>query len=105
VTLENIGGKILVNNQNGAIDVIAASGSSCKDISLNTSFSHIAISVPANGGYKVTARTSFGHINSELPITATGTMSGDSLNGTIGNGTCALILQNSNGNIEITRAP
>jgi hypothetical protein len=32
-------------------------------------------------------------------------MGGDSLNGTIGNGACSLGLTNSNGNIEITRAP
>jgi len=105
VTLENIGGKIRVNNQNGAIDVTAASGSACKDIVLKTSFSHIAVRVPANAGYKVEAHTSFGHITSELPVTASGTMGGDSLNGTIGNGACSLGLTNSNGNIEITRAP
>jgi hypothetical protein len=40
-----------------------------------------------------------------LPVTASGTMGGDSLNGTIGNGACSLGLTNSNGNIEITRAP
>ena len=105
VTLENIGGKILVNNQNGAIDVTAASSSGCKDIVLKTSFSHIAVRVPTNAGYKVAAHTSFGRINSELPITATGTIGGNSLNGVIGNGACSLGLTNSNGNIEITRAP
>jgi hypothetical protein len=52
----------------------------------------------------VNAHTSFGHINTELPVTATGTMGGDSLNGTIGNGACTLDLTNSNGNIEISRA-
>jgi hypothetical protein len=105
VTLENISGKILVNNQNGAIDVTASSSSGCKDIVLKTSFSHIAVRVPGNAGYKVNAHTSFGHITTELPITATGTMGGDSLTGVIGNGACSLGLQNSNGNIEITRAP
>jgi DUF4097 and DUF4098 domain-containing protein YvlB len=105
VTLENIAGKIRVNNQNGAIDVTALSSSSCRDIVLRTSFSHIAVRVPANAGYKVNARTSFGHINTELPVTATGTMGSDSLNGTIGNGACSLDLTNSNGNIEISRAP
>ena len=104
VTLEGIGGKIRVNNQNGAIAVTAAAGSGCKDINLKTSFSPLAVRIPANGGYKVTAHTSFGHINSELPITASGMIGGDSLNGTIGNGACVLDLTNSNGNIEISRA-
>lgn len=105
VTLENIGGRILVNNQNGAIDVTASSSSGCKDIVLKTSFSHIVVRVPGHAGYKVAAHTSFGHITTELPITATGTMGGDSLTGVIGNGACSLGLTNSNGNIEITRAP
>jgi hypothetical protein len=105
VTLESIVGKIRVNNQNGAIDVTAVAGSGCKDINLKTSFSRLAVRVPANGGYKVTAHTSFGHITTELPVTASGTMGGDSLNGTIGNGACTLDLTNSNGNIEISRAP
>jgi hypothetical protein len=105
VSLENIGGKIRVNNQNGAIDVTAASSSGCRDINLKTSFSHITVRIPANDGYKVNAHTSFGHITTELPVTATGSMEGNSLNGTIGNGACSLDLTNSNGNIEISRAP
>jgi DUF4097 and DUF4098 domain-containing protein YvlB len=103
VTLEGVGGKIRVDNQNGAIDVTANSGSGCKDINLKTSFSHIAVRVPSNAGYKVTARTSFGHVSSDLPITSTGTLGGDSLNGTIGGGGCTLDLANSNGNIQILR--
>ena len=104
VSLENIAGKIRVNNQNGAIDVTAASSSNCKDISLKTSFSHIVVRILSNAGYKINAHTSFGHVSTELPITATGTIGGDSLNGTIGNGACSLDLMNSNGNIEIVRA-
>jgi len=41
---------------------------------------------------------------SQLPITASGAMGGDSLEGTIGNGGCTLDLTNSNGNIDISKA-
>jgi len=105
VTLEGVGGTVRVANQNGGIDVTANSGSGCKDIKLKTSFSRIGVRVPANAGYKLNARTSFGHINTELPVTSTGSMGGDSLNGTIGNGACIMELSNSNGNIDISRAP
>jgi len=71
---------------------------------IKTSFSHIGIRVPANGGYRVRAKTSFGRINTQLPVTATGTMGSDSLDGTIGGGGCTLELTNSNGNIDISRA-
>jgi len=104
VTLEGVGGSVHVNNQNGAIEVTAAAAT-CHDISLRTSFSEIVARIPAAGGYRVNAKTSFGHINSDLPITATGTLGGDSLSGTIGSGSCALELTNSNGNIQISRAP
>lgn len=103
VTLNGIGGKVRVNNQNGAIDVTTSS-ESCKDISLKTSFSHIVVRIPSNGGFRVSAITSFGKISSELPITSMATIGSDMLNGTIGNGACTLTLANSNGSIEIAKS-
>lgn len=106
VTLESVGGRIRVDNQNGGISVSAARpGSGCRDISLRTSFSSIRVAIPAGIGYNVTAHTSFGRVSSELPITASGEVGGESLNGTIGSGGCALQLNDSNGSIEIVKAP
>ena len=106
VTLESIGGKITVNNQNGGIFVTAArSSSGCRDISLKTSFSSIRVHIPEGLGYNVTARTSFGRISTDLPLTSTGSIGGDSLSGTIGSGGCQLQLTDSNGSIEIAKAP
>ncbi len=106
VTLESIGGRITVDNQNGAISVTAMRpASGCRDISLKTSFSSIRVSIPEGLGYNLTARTSFGRISSQLPVTSTGSIGGDTLNGTIGSGGCQLQLTDSNGNIEIAKAP
>jgi hypothetical protein len=106
VTLETVGGRVTVDNQNGAIDVAATrSAGGCRDISLKTSFSSIRVRIPEGLGYNVAAHTSFGRITTDLPVTATGTIGGDSLNGTIGSGGCRLQLTNSNGNIEINKAP
>lgn len=103
-TLDDIGGAITVDNQNGTVTVSAERGSSgCKSVSLKTSFAPMQLRLPADVSYDVTARTSFGHISSELPVTSTGTLGGDSLNGRIGNGGCSLSLTNSNGNIEILK--
>jgi hypothetical protein len=105
VTLESIGGKITVNNQNGGIFVTAARpASGCRDISLKTSFSSIRVHIPEGLGYNVTARTSFGRISTDLPLTSTGSIGGDSLTGTIGSGGCQLQLIDSNGSIEIAKA-
>jgi hypothetical protein len=106
VTLESIGGRITVDNQNGAISVTAMRpANGCRDISLKTSFSSIRVRVPDGLGYNLTAKTSFGRISSELPVTSTGSIGGDSMNGTIGSGGCQLQLTDSNGSIEIAKAP
>jgi len=106
VTLESIGSRIRVDNQNGAIAVTALRpASGCRDISLKTSFSSIRVRIPDGVGYNVSARTSFGRVSSEIPVTATGNIGGDSLNGTIGGGGCQLQLTDSNGSIEIAKAP
>jgi DUF4097 and DUF4098 domain-containing protein YvlB len=106
VTLESIGGRIRVDNQNGGISVTALRpASGCRDISLKTSFSSIHVRIPEGVGYNLAARTSFGRVSSELPVTATGNIGGESLNGTIGQGGCQLQLTNSNGSIEIAKAP
>src|SRR5262249_22203848 len=105
VSLEGIGGRVSVDNQNGGISVtLMKQASGCRDVSLKTSFSSIRVRVPEGAGYSVTARTSFGHITSELPVTATGSIGTDSLNGTIGSGGCRLELIDSNGSIEILKA-
>lgn len=103
VVLNGVGGRVRVDNQNGAIEVTAESTNACQDISLKTSFSHVIVRVPSNAGYRVNARTSFGKISSELPVTSTGTLGSDVLNGTIGNGACTLELANTNGSIEIAK--
>jgi hypothetical protein len=106
VTLDGIGGKITVNNQNGGIEVSAVRpASGCRDISLKTSFSSIRVRIPEGLGYNVNARTSFGRISTDIPISATGSVGTDSLNGTIGSGGCQLQLTDSNGSIEIAKAP
>ena len=106
VLLESVGGRITVDNQNGAISVTAMRPArGCRDISLKTSFSSIRVRIPEGLGYHLTARTSFGRISSELPVTSTGSIGGDTLNGTIGSGGCQLQLTDSNGSIEIAKAP
>src|SRR5262249_13032272 len=97
------GGAVEVHNQNGAVEVEAAGHAPCARITLATSFGPIRLRVPEGAGYDLVARTSFGSIHSELPITASGTIGADSLSGRIGAGGCALSLTDSNGNIEILR--
>ena len=83
-----------------AISVEGLRTSPCKPVSLKTSFSSIRVSLPGNAGYSVSARTSFGHIRSAIPVTTT-SVGDDTLIGTIGRGGCRLDLATSNGSITI----
>jgi hypothetical protein len=74
------------------------------NISLKTSFAPIRIALPGNASYRVEARTSFGHVATDFPITISGATGGDSLYGTIGSGVCLLRLTNSNSSIEIRKS-
>jgi hypothetical protein len=74
--------------------------SGCQPLSLATSFSSIKVAIPANANYDVNARTSFGRINTDLPV-KTRTFGEGTLNGTIGSGGCRMDLVNANGNITI----
>jgi len=106
VTLNDIAGSISVDNQNGTVSVSTARVSApCRNITIKTSFAPIQVRIPEGTGFNLIARTSFGHINSELPVTTSGQIGGDSLNGKIGNGGCTLSLTNSNGAIELLKLP
>ena len=100
VFLENIGGAVSVENQNGAISVTGLRAP-CSAVSLKTSFAPIRVALPpAPAGYDVDARTSFGSIDTDIPITIKH-KSENSLTGTIRNGGCRLDLVNANGSITI----
>ena len=75
----------------------------CNRISVKTSFAPIRVSLPESVGYTVSARTSFGKISTEMPLTTTGAVGGDSLSGKIGDGRCEATLTNSNGNIDLVK--
>ena len=51
----------------------------------------------------MSAQTSFGKINTEMPVGVSGPIGGESLNGKIGDGRCDLRANNSNGNIELLK--
>lgn len=100
--VRGVGGMVDIQNQNGAIGVSQMRGGGCKPVTLKTSFSSIKVAVPQSANYAISARTSFGRINSALPITTT-SLSGETVVGTIGSGGCHMELINSNGSITIER--
>ena len=102
VFIERVSGPIAIANANGAISVSGLRSSGCQPLALATSFSSIKVALPADSGYDVNARTTFGRIHTDLPI-KTRTFGESTLNGTIGAGGCRLELTNANGNITIEK--
>lgn len=101
VTLQQIAGAITVDNQNGAVEASSDATGTCQPISIRTSFSPIRVHLRGNPNYRVAATTSFGKIQSDFPLTVSGSISADSLSGTIGEGRCDLKLTGNNGTIQI----
>ncbi|HWZ85624.1 MAG TPA: hypothetical protein VN032_05440 [Thermoanaerobaculia bacterium] len=104
VALDGIAGRVDVDNQNGSIEVRGLPGAGkCFPVTLKGSFAPIRLYVSEGTGYDVSARTSFGKVSSQVPLTISGSISTDALSGKIGDGKCPLSLEDSNGNIEILR--
>ena len=101
VFLKGIDGSDDVENQNGAIS-IGGLKRACTPLSLRTTFAPIKVTLARDAGYDVDARTSYGSINTDVPITIS-RKGENNLSGTIGGGGCKLDLATSNGNITITR--
>lgn len=102
VFVEGVTGAVSAVNANGAISVKGLRGSGCQPLSLKTTFSPIRVSLPAGASYDVNARTSFGEVRSDFPITAR-TFNEGNLVGTLGRGNCRMELTNANGNITIEK--
>jgi hypothetical protein len=103
VLLDDVSGPINVVNQNGAVEVASALRDDCQPVGVRTSFGAIRVHVKSNASYKVNAKTSFGKIRSDFPLTMQGAFSPDEINGSIGGGRCEMNLANQNASIEILK--
>ena len=105
--LDDISGGVEVDDQNASVEVsvLPAKNSSgaCNAVNLRTSFGSLRVYLDESSKYEVTAHASFGKVSSELPLTTTGVIGGDSLNAKINGGGCLLQLTNNNGGIEILK--
>ena len=104
VVLREVDGRVDVTNKSGSVEAWpTVRPGTCHDVLLSTSFSPMVVHLP-DTGYAVAARTTFGRIQADVPITASGGSGADSVSGTIGRGGCALQLTNASGDIRIFRA-
>ena len=104
VVLREVDGRLDVTNKSGSVEAWpTVRPGICHDVLLTTSFSPMVVHLP-DTGYALAARTTFGRIQTDMPITASGNIGGNAVSGTIGRGGCALQLTNASGDIRIFRA-
>jgi len=104
VVLDGVSGPLRVVNQNGTVDAGSAVEGSCQPIMIRTSFSTLRVHLRGGASYHVAARTSFGRIRTDFPLTVSGSISNDNLDGVIGSGHREMTLTDNNGAIEIVKA-
>jgi DUF4097 and DUF4098 domain-containing protein YvlB len=104
VVLDAVAGPVQIENQNGMVDATSTAQATCQPVIIRTSFSSIRVHLLPSASYRVTAHTSFGKIQTDFPLTVSGSLSNDELNGTIGGGRCEMRLTNNNGSIEILKS-
>jgi hypothetical protein len=104
VVLREVDGRVDVTNRSGSVEAWpTVRPGTCHDVQLTTSFSPMVVHLP-DSGYALAARTTFGRIQTDVPITASGTIGSNTVSGTIGRGGCALQLTNASGDIRIFKA-
>jgi hypothetical protein len=101
--LDGISGPLQIEDQNGAVDATVSARGACQPVIIRTSFSPLRVRIDGEASYRVNARTSFGKIRSDFPLSVSGSLSSDELNGTIGSGRCDMRLSDTNGTIEILK--
>lgn len=104
VVLDGFSGSLTVTDTNGSVDATSASKGACQPITIHTSFAGLRVRLQPDASYHVTAHTTFGHIHTDFPLTVSGSMTNDRVDGTIGSGRCDMNLTDTNGGIDIVRA-
>jgi DUF4097 and DUF4098 domain-containing protein YvlB len=104
VILEGVSGPIQIQNQNGAVHASSTLRGSCQPIAIRTSFSLLSVHLQPDASYRVLARTSFGKIRTDFPLSVSGSISNDDVDGVIGAGHCEMRLTDNNGTIEILKS-
>jgi DUF4097 and DUF4098 domain-containing protein YvlB len=107
VVVETGSGTVDVSGAKGALRVATGSGSIraqgelAGDWRLEAASGSVEVELPSDAGFELTARTHSGHIDTEIPVSVTGTISRKELTGTVRGGGHRLEIDTSSGAIRI----
>ncbi|WP_337169701.1 DUF4097 family beta strand repeat-containing protein [Gemmatimonas aurantiaca] len=97
------GGPVRATTVNGSIYVAMGSVGSAEELEYTTVNGAITIELPDNFGAQFDLSTVNGRVNTDFPITVSGTLSSRRLRGTVGNGHTRLRASTVNGAITLRR--
>jgi hypothetical protein len=98
------GGYAQAKTITGSITASLGSANWPGQIEFETSTGEIALSMPAQSNTELSAESVTGIISTDFPLTVRGSVSPQTMNGTIGNGGRKLVLKTINGAIKLRRA-
>ncbi len=102
IRLEDVSGDVRLKDENGGVEV---SMRSLGNVQIDSRSGDINLSVPANAGFRLDARTRDGEIQSDFPELKIDTSDNEAkATGTVGNGASHIVLNNEHDGIEIRRA-
>lgn len=106
IRLEDVAGSMNARSTNGSIRAAFAPGSRVQqDMELRTTNGSVHLQVPDGASARLTASTTNGRINTDVPISIQGTVSRRRVTGVIGDGGPEITVRTTNGGIRITRGP
>ena len=101
VRARGVRGRVEATTSSGTLDV---QGELSGDWRLSASSGDVTVSLPANQGFELDASTSSGRINTDFPVTSSGTINRRSLRGTTKSGGPLLRVRTASGSISIRRS-
>jgi DUF4097 and DUF4098 domain-containing protein YvlB len=101
ISLDRIAGDIAVTNRNGTIDLTAAPPLGA--ITLEDRNGSVKLVLPEHAGFSVQGNTTNGEINTNFPLSTSGSESHKSLSGTVGAGGPLVHITISNGDLSIDK--
>lgn len=98
IRVRGVQGGVRASTTSGSL---AVEGQMARDWRLSSSSGHVTVSVPANHGFELDASSSSGRIDTDFPITVSGTIGKHALRGSARGGGPLLHVRTSSGGISI----
>jgi DUF4097 and DUF4098 domain-containing protein YvlB len=103
VVIRDVTGPVAIRGSNGSVELGLAQAEDCSDTTVSMQFAPIRILLAEKTGYAISARTRFGTVKTETPLSVVGTIGRGTVTGTIGDAACKVTVVSANGDITLAK--